>query len=367
MTEQQLEQRLRVWYRDEIGFTELAPEALRDGLTEIPVTYRPGLFPSRRNLLVLAAAVLLLVASIGVALVLSQPTPFPQPGPGPSVQNGVITFGQVGDSGSFQLMMVEADGSGLEPIPDVTAQGAVSWSPDGTRAVFVGGTTISVMNADGSGQEVVAESPDGYADVAWSPDGGRIAFSQWDGEGWDVFVMNVDGTGVQQLTDGPGLNLQVAWSPDSSQILFFREVDLGGDEFESSLHVINADGTDEHALTDVTEVASYAAWSPDGSQIAFSRRPFPATGLPSSYNPPWDIWIMAADGSNQLPLAAQPDWSELHPTWAPDGTQIAFAGNAADGFGIYVMNADGTDVRRIAGPYGTAGFPTWAPAVETTE
>jgi TolB protein len=278
----------------------------------------------------------------------------------------VIAFTSMGDSTNV-LYVVGPDGTGLRAVPGVAVQGGVSWSPDGTRAAYVDGAALKLMNADGSGATVLAESPDGYADVAWSPDGLRVAFSEWDGEGWDVFVMNVDGTGVRQLTDGPGLNLEVAWSPDGSQILFAREVDLGGNAFESSLHVVNADGTNERQLTDVTAIVGYAAWSPDGSQIAFSRRPMPSSGLPSSYDPPWDIWIMDADGANQRALTTDQTWSELSPTWSPDGTLIAFAGNASDGFGIYVMNADGTGIRRIAGPVPVGGWPSWAVAVDAAD
>lgn len=363
MTEFELEQRLRAWYRDEIGFSEPAPDALRGALETIAVTYPRPVFGSRRSLVLLAAAVVLLVAAIGAAIVLNQPTPFPRPGPGPTVQNGLIAFTSAGDSTST-LYVVAPDGTGLTEVPGVTPQGSVSWSPEGARAAFVDGATLKLMDADGSSVTVIAESSDGYADVAWSPNGTRIAFSEWDGQGWDIFVMNLDGTGLQQLTDGPGLNLEVAWSPDGSQVLFAREVDLGGDAFESSLHVINADGTNERQLTDVASIVGYAAWSPDGSQIAFSRRSFPPSGQPSSYNPPWDIWIMDADGANQGALTTNPDWSELNPTWSPDGTLIAFAGNASDGFGIYVMNRDGTEIRRIAGPVLVGGWPSWAVAVD---
>jgi Tol biopolymer transport system component len=52
----------------------------------------------------------------------------------------------------------------------------------------------------------------------------------------------------------------------------------------------------------------------------------------------------------------------LRPSWAPDGTQIAFSGDTAEGFGIYVVNADGSEVRRILGP-GPLYQPSWAATV----
>lgn len=61
-----------------------------------------------------------------------------------------------------------------------------------------------------------------------------------------------------------------------------------------------------------------------------------------------DIWMMNADGTNQINLTNTPDVSENQPAFSSDGTKIAFNGpgdqnNEGDILSdIWVMNADGT-------------------------
>jgi Tol biopolymer transport system component len=74
-----------------------------------------------------------------------------------------------------------------------------------------------------------------------------------------------------------------------------------------------------------------------------------------------EIYVMNPDGSGVLRLT-----NGMHafaPAWSPDGTMIAFGSLAelgGDG-NIYVMNADGSDLRAVtAGPVRKA-FPAWSP------
>jgi serine/threonine protein kinase/WD40 repeat protein len=51
------------------------------------------------------------------------------------------------------------------------------------------------------------------------------------------------------------------------------------------------------------------------------------------------------------------DW----PDWSPDGTKIVFAGASTEGYDLYVMNADGTNVERITDTPGDEITPAWSP------
>jgi TolB protein len=65
---------------------------------------------------------------------------------------------------------------------------------------------------------------------------------------------------------------------------------------------------------------------------------------------------MNADGSGLTRLTDHPE-DDQFPTWSPDGQQIAF-GSLRDGGGwhIYVMNTDGSGLRRIA----SGSEPDWS-------
>lgn len=47
-------------------------------------------------------------------------------------------------------------------------------------------------------------------------------------------------------------------------------------------------------------------------------------------------------------------------SWSPDGTEILFYGKANRGYELYVMNADGTDVRALTSTRGVSEItPDW--------
>jgi dipeptidyl aminopeptidase/acylaminoacyl peptidase len=49
------------------------------------------------------------------------------------------------------------------------------------------------------------------------------------------------------------------------------------------------------------------------------------------------------------------------PAWSPDGTRLAFYGERGGNSDIYVMSADGTDVRRLTRDASDEGYPSWSP------
>lgn len=51
----------------------------------------------------------------------------------------------------------------------------------------------------------------------------------------------------------------------------------------------------------------------------------------------------------------------LQPTWSPDGSRIAFTSNRGGDFDIYVMDADGSDQRRLTDMVGRDSSPAWSP------
>ncbi len=107
-------------------------------------------------------------------------------------------------------------------------------------------------------------------------------------------------------------------------------------ERSSYIWVMDVDGKNEKQIT----TGRTPAWSPDGKQIAFSRR----TGGRPLYG--YDMYIMNADGSNMKQLTGGPE-NDSWPAWSPDGKQIAFIRQVLSQFAIYVMDADGSNVKSL--------------------
>jgi Tol biopolymer transport system component len=87
----------------------------------------------------------------------------------------------------------------------------------------------------------------------------------------------------------------------------------------SQIWKMRPDGSLLQQLT-TGELDGEPVFSPDLSRIAY-------TGLVGVLGT-FEIFVMNADGSGQTQLTSLTPWddpgSELHPTWSPDGTQIAF-------------------------------------------
>ena len=100
--------------------------------------------------------------------------------------------------------------------------------------------------------------------------------------------------------------------------------------------------------------SQHAAWSPDGTKLAFD----------TNRDGDNEIYLMNADGSDPRRLTHSPG-RDAHPFWSPDGTRIVFQSpRDADAEGevqIWVMNADGSDPRRLTDLDGFAGVPAWSP------
>jgi TolB protein len=203
------------------------------------------------------------------------------------------------------------------------------------------------------------------ADAAWPGVNGRIAFTQRVPAmaplpaNRDVFAAARDGA-VTRLTSERFNDEQSSWSPDGLQVAFKRtnEIFVLRDIVTGRQVQITSDPGAENPFN------TQPAWSPDGRTII----------LRSSRQDPTrregDIWLVNADPQDPAygelrHLLARPG-DERYPAFSPDGTRIAFRGDA-DGLDrtgdeeLYVMDADGTDVRALTGDDAIDTGPAWSP------
>ena len=122
---------------------------------------------------------------------------------------------------------------------------------------------------------------------------------------------------------------------------------------DSEIYVMDADGSNQINLTnDPAADDAQPALSPDGSQIAF------VSNRDSSRNA---IYVMKADGSKPTRLTNDRSWN-LQPTFSPDGKKIAYVCDPDDvsNFDICVINADGSGQKHLTTDRGPDTSPSFS-------
>lgn len=95
---------------------------------------------------------------------------------------------------------------------------------------------------------------------------------------------------------------------------------------------------------------AFPAWSHDGSRIVFQ----------SNRSGEWHIFVMNADGAELRDLT--PGLRDCrNPSFSPDGTKIVFYSAASGNDEIYVMSADGGGARNVTNSPGRDIHPHWSP------
>ncbi len=296
------------------------------------------------------------------------------------------------------------DATTIEPPPDVAIEQIThtigdnerdgAFSPDGEWIVYgrrMGGPEhIWKMPAAGGDPVQLTTGDAQHIYPAWSPDGNRILFTSNRGGQDNVWTMRPDGSDLRQVTSDSDTvawrqGHLAAWSPDSRQIVFVgvrggEIVNGGGNGGQRDLFILPAEGGKATQITDTPEMhEEHPAWSPEGGRILFAQSPTSdrqddlviidlATGREQSlvshpgndWAPSWSpdgrwiafcsnrsgntvIWIVPSMGGTPLPVTS--GRFSVVPRWSPDGRRLVF--NATDDFWASVVDADGTNPRRL--------------------
>jgi WD40 repeat protein len=212
---------------------------------------------------------------------------------------------------------------------NTTGLGAVwgiAWLPDGRAVVWAvhnidrGPYELHQVALDGSSERVLFPSDGHQLAPAFLPDG-RLSYwvngVEVDGErhGYEIFV---DGRPFSPpLYDGAGGG-RAAWAPDGRSVVIVRSVE-GVDEL---IKVTLETGTETVLLKPGgdrnNQQLSDPVYSHAGDRLAFTRYFFNPDQTERD-----EIWVMNADGTNPRRLAAE--HGSGMPTWSPDDAYIAFS------------------------------------------
>jgi len=211
------------------------------------------------------------------------------------------------------------------PQPTVTGGGLGQVAFASLRS---GKPQIYLVGLDGTNLVQLTQLENGACQPAWSPDGSQLVFTSPclargdflnDGySGSSLFLMNADGTGIKQLTNVPGADFDPDWSPDGAKIAFTSVRD--GNKQIYALDVKSLAVTRLTSL-DVNIESSQPAWSPSGDEIAYLVK---RVGT-------YQVWVMSKTGQDSLQIArsGQSLWDFL-PAWSSDGKVIVFSQRRGD-------------------------------------
>jgi Tol biopolymer transport system component len=200
-------------------------------------------------------------------------------------------------------------------------------------------TDIYRVNADGTGLQNLTQKPGHYSSLSLSPDGRSVAFhsNRAGGVTSQIFVMDVSGDNLRQLTRDNSGSSAPRWSPDGTRIAYQHAANGA-----SHVFVMKADGSDPLVVSlGVTgsgcgstgsATISLIGWQPNG-RVMFSRH---------VCGQPYRFFTVNDDGSGLVEVL---DMDLNRAYWSPDGSKVVYVSKNLDG--LYVMNADGSGVRKL--------------------
>jgi serine/threonine-protein kinase len=234
-----------------------------------------------------------------------------------------------------QIWIMNDDGSDRVPLTRSGTSYSPTWAPGGERVLFMAAAGLAPgiysINPDGSALARVTTPTGGEQDHTPLAIGERIGFIRFFADGTSrIFAVNPDGTGLVPLTPGPQDGTFGA-PPSADRLAYVSATTEGGRD----IFLLDLRGGGITRLTHTpTLYKEGVAFSPDGKQIAFTRID------PGQLEA---IFVMNADGTGVRRLSQGGHYDFL-PRWSPDGKRIGFTSGRDGSFGVYTMAPDGSDV-----------------------
>lgn len=191
---------------------------------------------------------------------------------------------------------------------------------------------------------------------ALAPDEQRVAFEV---QGIGVYVCPVNSSSMCEIIR-PSSNSAVrpAWHQKTGELIFVNYL-VGSGHEDSDLMIAHGGMGKSRPLLVQTGNQDYPDISPDGRLLAYTVS-HTISLHQGAVQVIQQLWVMdlTTGLAQQLLLS---DAQDTHPDWAPSGQEIAFASNRTGQFEIWIVNADGTDLRQVTSGLGAKTWPAWSP------
>ena len=266
-----------------------------------------------------------------------------------------IIFGRIYDFPlGRDILIMNSDGTGEINLTNTSSENNYSpvVTPDGNSIVYrsdIGGDDdIYIMNIDGSNKTNLTNDEfwEGYPQI--SPNGDKIVWTSRRTGVNRIWIMNIDGSDPLNLTsefEGDWSNSPI-FSPEGDEVLY-----ITGTDTTREMLIIGTDGTnDRRILLTTNEYPNHISYSPSGDKILFTIEE--VGGIQQ-------IYTIGTDGSG-LTLISESGNKYNTPKYSPDGSKIIYS-KEDDGWNLYVMNSDGSEIEQVTDSNGHELYPSFQP------
>ncbi|MFP4345398.1 MAG: S9 family peptidase [Anaerolineales bacterium] len=209
----------------------------------------------------------------------------------------------------------------------------------------------------------------------------------------NLWVVPAEGGEPRQFTMGDQVDAQPRWSPDGKSIAFISNRQ---EEKQPQLYLIPFGGGEARKLTDLQGEFGSFEWSPDGKRLVLQFRKKDPEAIEREKDEKkkelgvvyrridrlfysedavgwyprerWHLWIIDVETGEATQLTEGAVYDETFPSWSPDGEEIVFLSNRTedpdldpDYVDLFVIPAEGGEMRRIDTPIGVKQHPVYSP------